>query len=101
MTRLPIAVVWLVVCLAHPVVAQRTDSTEGSAADSGDALVVTMISSPAPGIYVARHMRTDSDGSGWSLQLSYSYGTIRNTPKSPEGDAPTTNRLLLGMGWYQ
>ena len=55
----------------------------------------------APGIYVARHIRTDQDGSGWSFHASYSYATIRNTPKSPEGRAPTTNRLLLGVGWYQ
>jgi hypothetical protein len=55
----------------------------------------------APGIYVARHIRTDQDGSGWSLHASYSYATIRNTPKSPQGRAPTTNRLLLGVGWYQ
>jgi hypothetical protein len=55
----------------------------------------------APGLYVARHVRTDQKGSGWSLLASYAYGTIRNTPKSAEGTAPTTSRLLLGVGWYQ
>ncbi len=55
----------------------------------------------APGLYLARHLRTATDGSGWSLHASYSYATIRNTPKSPEGEAPTTNRLLIGFGWYQ
>jgi hypothetical protein len=55
----------------------------------------------APGLYVARHIRTDQKGSGWSLHASYAYGTIRNTPKSAEGTAPTTSRLLLGVGWYQ
>ena len=55
----------------------------------------------APGIYLARHIRTDQDGSGWSLHASYSYATIRNTPKSPDGSAPTTGRLLFGVGWYQ
>jgi hypothetical protein len=55
----------------------------------------------APGLYVARHIRTDQKGSGWSLLASYAYGTIRNTPKSPEGKAPTTSRLLLGVGRYQ
>lgn len=55
----------------------------------------------APGIYVARHIRTDPKGSGWSLQASYAYGTIRNTPKSDQDRSPTTNRLLLGVGWYQ
>jgi hypothetical protein len=55
----------------------------------------------APGIYVARHIRTDQDGSGWSLHASYAYATIRNTPKLDGASAPTTNRLLLGVGWYQ
>jgi hypothetical protein len=55
----------------------------------------------APGIYVARHIRTDQDGSGWSLHASYTYATIRNTPKLDGASAPTTNRLLLGVGWYQ
>jgi hypothetical protein len=55
----------------------------------------------APGIYVARHIRTDQKGSGWSLHASYAYGTIRNTPKSDQGSAPTTSRLLFGVGWYQ
>ena len=55
----------------------------------------------APGIYLARHIRTDQDGSGWSLHASYSYASIRNTPKSPQGSVPTTNRLLFGVGWYQ
>jgi hypothetical protein len=55
----------------------------------------------APGLYVARHIRTDQQGSGWSLHASYAHGTIRNTPKSAEGTAPTTSRLLLGVGWYQ
>lgn len=55
----------------------------------------------APGIYVARHIRTDQDGSGWSLHASYAYATIRNVPRPAEVRAPTTNRLLLGMGWYQ
>lgn len=55
----------------------------------------------APGIYVARHIRTGQQGSGWSLHASYAYATIRNTPKSAQGGAPTTNRLLLGAGWYQ
>jgi len=56
----------------------------------------------APGIYVARHIRTASDGRGWSLHASYAYGTIRNTPKERvDGKSPTTNRLLFGAGWYR
>jgi hypothetical protein len=55
----------------------------------------------APGLYVARHIRTDQKGSGWSLHASYAYATIRNTPKLRGAKAPTSNRLLLGMGWYQ
>ncbi|MGH7579876.1 MAG: hypothetical protein ACREM9_06870 [Gemmatimonadales bacterium] len=55
----------------------------------------------APGIYVARHIRTSRDGSGWSLHGSYAYATIRNSYKLAEGRAPTTSRLLFGVGWYQ
>jgi hypothetical protein len=55
----------------------------------------------APGIYVARHIRTDQDGSGWSLHASYSFASFRNTPKTADGGTPTARRLLLGVGWYQ
>jgi hypothetical protein len=55
----------------------------------------------APGLYVARHIRTGPSGKGWSLHASYALATIRNTPKSPEGKAPTTSRILVGVGWYQ
>jgi hypothetical protein len=55
----------------------------------------------APGLYIARHVRTDQKGSGWSLHASYAYATLRNTPRSAEGNAATTNRLLLGAGWYR
>jgi hypothetical protein len=30
-----------------------------------------------------------------------SYATIRNTSKLSEGRSPTTNRPLLGVGWYE
>jgi hypothetical protein len=56
----------------------------------------------APGVYVARHIRTGLDGSGWSLHASYAYATIRNTPKARvDGESPTTHRVLLGVGWYR
>lgn len=55
----------------------------------------------APGLYLARQVRTRPDGAGWSFQASYAYGTIRNTPKAPDGSAPTTSRVMLGIGYYR
>lgn len=68
----------------------------GSGSRSSETLVML-----APGVYVARHLRTDQDGSGWSLHASYSFASFLNTPKAPDGSTPTASRLLLGVGWYQ
>jgi hypothetical protein len=58
----------------------------------------------APGVYVARQIRRDARGRGWSLQLAYSHPAVRGFPKSPRGTknvTPRSDRLLFGLGWYQ
>ncbi len=58
----------------------------------------------APGVYVARHIRKDPDGSGWSFQVSYLHAFYRGFG-SPigvrSGSGPESNRLSFGVGWYQ
>jgi hypothetical protein len=68
----------------------------GSVSGSSDTPVML-----APGLYVARHIRTNESGAGWSLHASYSFASLRNVPKFPDGDRPANRRLLLGVGWYQ
>ncbi len=58
----------------------------------------------APGAYVARHIRRNANGGGWSFQLSYArpsylgfgkpFGVIGNVH-------PSSNRVALGVAWYQ
>lgn len=58
----------------------------------------------APGVYGARHIRTEVDGSGWSFFASYSHAMFRNLSKpfdDPDPRTPSSDRLLLGVGWYQ
>ena len=57
-----------------------------------------------PGVYVARHIRTDSDGSGWSLQISYVrafYQGFGSPTDGSSGSKPRSNKLSFGVGWYQ
>jgi hypothetical protein len=57
-----------------------------------------------PGLYVARHIRTNTQGAGWSLQASYSHASFRGFSR-PLGTGParipTSDRLSFGVGWYQ
>jgi hypothetical protein len=57
-----------------------------------------------PGLYVARHIRTNPQGAGWSLQASYSHASFRGFSR-PLGTGaariPTSDRLTFGVGWYQ
>jgi hypothetical protein len=57
----------------------------------------------APGVYVARHIRTNPHGAGWSIQGSYSHASFRgfSRPFGAEPHIPTSNRLAFGVGWYQ
>ena len=56
-----------------------------------------------PGFYVARHIRKNSSGSGWSLQASYSRASFRGfEPQGAGGGViPVSNRVTFGVGWYQ
>jgi hypothetical protein len=57
-----------------------------------------------PGAYIARHIRPSSRGAAWSLQMSYSHAWFRGFSRPIGiGDAriPTSDRLTLGIGWYQ
>ena len=57
----------------------------------------------SPGIYAARHIRRNSAGAGWSLQLSYSRAFYRgfSRPTGAPGITPKSDRLSFGVGWYQ
>ena len=68
----------------------------------------------APGLYVARHIRTAPNGRGWSLQASYSHAYYKGFAKphdswNPEtGEiipaqvaTPGSNRWMVGVGWYE
>jgi hypothetical protein len=61
----------------------------------------------APGLYVARHIRTDPSGSGWSLQLSYAHAWFKGFSKRSDAFeplpevAPHSDRVTFGFGWYQ
>jgi hypothetical protein len=57
-----------------------------------------------PGLYAARHIRTNSKGAGWSLQASYSWAWFRgfSKPLGTRGEViPKSHRVLFGVGWYQ
>jgi len=57
----------------------------------------------APGVYVARHVR-NTRGAGWSVQASYSHATYKgfSTPLgNTDAVPPHSDRLMLGLGWYQ
>ncbi len=58
----------------------------------------------APGIYVARHIRRNAAGSGWSLQAGYSHAFYRGFGKPsgvPGRVTPESHRVSVGVGWYQ
>jgi hypothetical protein len=58
----------------------------------------------SPGLYVARHVRRNSAGSGLSLYASYSRAFYKgfSTPRFVEGGVtPESHRVSFGMGWYQ
>jgi hypothetical protein len=58
----------------------------------------------APGAYVARHLRRNSRGAGWSLQASYSRAIFKGFDKpfgAAGGANPKSHRLSFGVGWYQ
>lgn len=58
----------------------------------------------APGVYLARHLGSNSRGSSWSLQASYSRAFFRGFER-PFGAGsevtPKSHRVMFGVGWYQ
>jgi hypothetical protein len=58
----------------------------------------------APGLYVARHIRKNQGGAGWSFQASWSHATYKGFPTAFNNASPThphSDRLAFGLGWYQ
>lgn len=58
----------------------------------------------APGAYIARQIRSNDHGGGWSIQGSYShafYSGFRTPLGSTGNERPHSDRLALGLGWYQ
>ncbi len=55
----------------------------------------------APGFYLARHLRTGTDGSGWSFLAGYSRSFILNLETADGDPMPGRNRFRFGIGWYQ
>ena len=58
----------------------------------------------APGAYVARQIHPDGHGAGWSVQCSYHHAFYNGFPRlvgNTGSDRPHSDRLSLGLGWYQ
>ncbi len=58
----------------------------------------------APGAFIARQIRTNDHGGGWSIQASYSHALYGGFPASLEGanrGQPQSDHVILGLGWYQ
>lgn len=55
----------------------------------------------APGAYLARQIRSGGDGASWSIQGSYSHAWYAGFPNLGNGSVPHSDRLTLGLGWYQ
>lgn len=58
----------------------------------------------APGLYLARHIRRNQSGAGWSFQASWSHATYKGFPSALGNADPThphSDRLAFGVGWYQ
>lgn len=55
-----------------------------------------------PGAYLARHIRSSS-GASWRIQASYIHASYRGfaRPAGVEARIPTSDRVTLGVGWYQ
>jgi hypothetical protein len=59
----------------------------------------------APGAYVARQMRNSGTGPSWSVQASYHHALFNGFPDPVlpglGRNRPRSDRLTLGLGWYQ
>jgi hypothetical protein len=58
----------------------------------------------APGAYVARQIHPGGRGTGWSIRCSYHHAIYDGFPRlvgNTGADRPQSDRLSLGLGWYQ
>jgi hypothetical protein len=57
----------------------------------------------APGAYLARQIRSSGGGASWSIQGSYSHAWYAGFPSdfANAGGPPHSDRLNLGLGWFQ
>jgi hypothetical protein len=57
----------------------------------------------APGVYIARQIRSGEHGARWSLKGSYSHAWYSGfqSPFGTTSPQPHGDRLTLGLGWYQ
>jgi hypothetical protein len=57
----------------------------------------------APGVFLARHIRTSKAAAGWTLQLSYHRAFFHGFTTAGTGDpvTPKSHRVSLGIGWYR
>jgi hypothetical protein len=58
----------------------------------------------APGLYLARHIRHNQSGAGWSFQASWSHASYKGFPTALGNRGPThphSDRVVFGVGWYQ
>jgi hypothetical protein len=57
----------------------------------------------APGAFVARQIRLNEHGGGWTIQGSYSHALYGGFPAGLGADRgqPHSDHLTLGLGWYQ
>jgi hypothetical protein len=54
----------------------------------------------APGAFIARQIRSNEHGGGWSIQGSYSHALYSGFPGTGSVH-PQSDHLTLGLGWYQ
>ena len=69
----------------------------------GAGMISTVSETPltfGPGVYVARHIRRDSGGSGWSLYGSYTRAFFKGFAGGGEV-RPRSHRVSFGVCWYQ
>jgi hypothetical protein len=59
----------------------------------------------APGAYLARQIRSSGGGASWSIQGSYSHAWYAGLPSAFANAGgpppPHSDRLTLGLGWFQ
>jgi hypothetical protein len=54
----------------------------------------------APGAFIARQIRSNVHGGGWSMLGSFSHALYGGFPEAAGGGHPESNHVTLGLGWY-